>query len=365
MQEFYISYFDKENEIIKTRFTDIISENNLKKVSNMLPYLYDLYEEAVDILENGEINNRYHTFYRNKKNGKKRRIDTPDEELKKYMKKVIWIFTRRFNILFPKSVYSYVEKRTIKDLASVHREAEVVIKEDIKNFFPSCTLEFIISSMNQVFPFCMMDITILEVIVKACMVKYKGKYRLPQGAPTSPILSNISMIPFDYKVAVSIAKYGGWEGRCGIQYTRYADDIYISFKKKPYSLKRKVFTQIKHIIQQELKDLNSEFILNEEKEKMVITSRTNGVWITGIHININKEITIGNKAKQKLKAIIWSFLMDTKNGIHRSKEEIYKMQGIIGYYKYIEPDYVDMIIRKYEDKTGMDYQKEIRNILCS
>ena len=88
MQEFYISYFDKENEIIKTRFTDIISENNLKKVSNMLPYLYDLYEEAVDILENGEINNRYHTFYINKKNGKKRRIDTPDEELKNAIKHV-------------------------------------------------------------------------------------------------------------------------------------------------------------------------------------------------------------------------------------------------------------------------------------
>ena len=30
--------------------------------------------------------------------------------------------------------------------------------------------------MEQIYPFCFMDTTILEVIVKACMVKYKGKY---------------------------------------------------------------------------------------------------------------------------------------------------------------------------------------------
>lgn len=365
MQEFYISYFDNKSKIVKTRFTDVISENNLKAVSAMLPYLYDLYEEALEILSNGEINSRYHTFYINKRNGKKRRIDNPDEQLKDYMKKVIWIFSSKFNILFPSSVYSYVKKTSIKDLANAHKESEVVIKEDIKDFFPSCTLEFVISSMDKVYPFCVMDTTILEVIIKACMIKCKGKYILPQGAPTSPLLSNIAMIPFDYKMRGDIVKYGGKDGKYCVQYTRYADDIYVSLKKRPYWLKKEILPGVRESIERGLEELNPEFMLNKEKEKLVITSKTNGVWITGIHININKEITIGNKSKQRLKAIIWSFLMDTKNGIHRSKKEIYEMQGIIGFYQYIEPDYVKMIIQKYEEKTAVDYHREIRNILCS
>lgn len=353
---FYITYLDEKKHIVITRKTDIVSEKNLEMVSKMLPYLYDLYEEAIQLLSNENISNHYNTFYINKRNGKRRRIDNPDAELKYYMKKVLYIFTRKFKILFPDTVYAYVKEKSVKDLVELHKNAKLVIKEDIKDFFPSCTLEFIINSMEQIYPFCFMDTTILEVIVKTCMIKYKGKYRLPQGAPSSPILSNIGMLPVDCRMnALCLTN--------GMIYSRYADDIYISREKEKYKHSN---IDIGVILEEILQKVNPEFILNESKEKFINLRKSNGVWITGIHINYEKkEITIGHRSKQKLKATIWSFLMDTKNGIHRSKEEIYKMQGIIGYYKYIEPDYVDMIIQKYEDKTGMDYQKEIRNILCS
>lgn len=355
-KKFYITYLDKKTGIVITRSTNIVSEKNLEMVSKMLPYLYDLYEEAMQLLSDEDVKNHYNTFYINKRNGKRRRIDNPDAELKDYMKKVVYIFTKKFKILFPDTVYAYVKGKSIKNLAELHKTTKLMIKEDIKDFFPSCTLEFIIASMEQVYPFCFMDTTILEVIVKACMIKYKGKYRLPQGAPSSPILSNIGMLPVDYKMKVLCSTNR-------MIYSRYADDIYISREEEMYKHSN---IDIGVKLEENLQKVNPEFILNESKERFINLRKSNGVWITGIHINYEKkEITIGHKSKQKLKATIWSFLADAKNGKHWTKAEMYKMQGTIGWYRYIEPDYVEMIIRKYEEKTGMNYQQEIRNILCS
>ena len=109
---------------------------------------------------------------------------------------------------------------------------------------------------------------------------------------------------------------------------------------------------------------NPKFQLNSDKTHLVNLSRNNGIWITGIMLNSDNDITIGYRSKKKLKAIIWSFLMDAKNNNHWNKQELYKMLGIVGYWKFIEPKYVKMIIQKYEEKTGMNYQKEIDNI-CS
>lgn len=353
---FYITYLDKKTDIVITRSTNIVSEKNLEMVSKMLPYLYDLYEEAIQLLSDENINNHYNTFYINKRNGKRRRIDNPDAELKDYMKKVVYIFTKKFKILFPDAVYAYVKGKSIKNLAELHKSAKLIIKEDIKDFFPSCTLEFIIASMEQVYPFCFMDTTILEAIVKACMIKYKGKYRLPQGAPSSPILSNIGMLPVDCKMKVLCLTNR-------MIYSRYADDIYISREEEMYKHSN---IDIGVKLEENLQKVNPEFILNESKERFINLRKSNGVWIAGIHINYEKkEITIGHKLKQKVKATIWSFLADAKNGKHWTKTDMYKMQGTIGWYRYIEPDYVEMIIQKYEEKTGMNYQQEIRNILCS
>lgn len=355
MSKFYITYYDKKSNSIITRSTDIVSEKNLAMVSNMLPDLYDLYEEAIRICSLGKMEDRYRTSYIKKKNGKKRRIDEPDVELKIYMRKVSKFFIKKCKILFPAAVHSYVEGRSIKDLANLNTKVEFFVKEDIKDFFPNCTLEFIINSMEKVYPFCFMDTTILETIVKTCMIEYNGKYRLPQGAPTSPLLSNIGMIPFDYEMS----QMYGWNNTI---YTRYADDMFIGRKRRLYKSSTLEIEKLKA----ELQKINPEFQLNPEKEKRINPSKSNGFWITGIHIDYkNKKITIGSKKKQRLKAMIWSFLADAKNGKYPPPKELHKIKGTVDWYKYIEPDWMEMIIRKYEEKTEMNYHELIRNILCS
>ncbi len=347
----YITFINKAGEV-ETRYSKPTKKNK-KAIEGMLPSIYYLYEEAEKILAKGDIFKRYKTVYIQKKTGGKRRIDNPDEELKQYMREVVDIFTNKLNFIFPSSTFAYVKGRSIKQMAELHKNSLSVMKFDIKDFFPNCHLKFIMNSMKKVYPFCMIDEDVIKTIVKVCMLKYDGKYRLPQGGPASPILSNIAMIPIDYIMQIYSDKY--------TRYSRFADDIYVSYTKRTniYTFKGK-----NRDLNRVLKEFNSDFKLNNNKTKYVRIHKTCGVWITGLMINRNHEVTIGHKRKQKMKAMIFSFLADSKNKKYWSKKEVYKMLGKVGYYKYIEPEYVDMIICKYEDKTNMSYHEEIKNILC-
>lgn len=350
----YITYLsDRENKQAVTVLTDILTEKNLEAVDKMLPYVYHLYEMANQILSQGDLSKRYKTTHIRKQNGKMRRIDSPDEELKSYMQEVVDVFTNKLNLIFPECTYAYIKSRSTKNLVERNQEATKILKLDIKDFFNSCTLDFIINSMEKVYPFCVMDTTILEVIVKVCMLQYDGEWGLPQGAPTSPILSNIAMIPIDYYFD-NIYK----------NYSRYSDDIFISYKKREVFQCFDIFRHAEEI-QNWLRFNNSKFNLNEDKTKLINIEKSGGVWILGIMLNKEHNITIGSKNKQWLKAYIFSFLMDVKNGNVIEKQEAYRISGIVGYYKYIEPEYVEMTIRKYEEKVGLNYYQEIENIIFS
>lgn len=61
------------------------------------------------------------------------------------------------------------------------------------------------------------------VLAQLCV--HNGK--MPQGAPTSPVLSNIIASALD-KTLVRLA------GKYRMRYTRYADDITFSFNQSPH-----------------------------------------------------------------------------------------------------------------------------------
>ncbi len=350
----YITYLSgKIEKRVVTVQTNVLTKRNLDYVDRMLPYVYHLYEEASQILSQGDLNKRYKTTHIRKQNGKKRRIDSPDEALKRYMQEVVDVFTNKLNLVFPECTYAYIKARSTKNLVERNKDATMILKLDIKDFFNSCTLDFIMNSMEKVYPFCVMDTTILKVIVKACMLKYDGDWGLPQGAPTSPILSNIAMIPIDYFFNERYKNY-----------SRYSDDIFISIKKREVYQIFDIFTYAEEI-QQWLNFNNSKFNLNRDKTKLTNIEKYGGTWILGIMLNKDHNITIGSKNKQRLKAFIFSFLMDIKNGNIIEKQEAYRISGIVGYYKYIEPEYVEMTIRKYEEKVGLNYYQEIENIIFS
>ena len=77
----------------------------------------------------------------------------------------------------------------------------------------------------------------LDAIIN--IATYNGA--LPQGSPLSPLLCNMVLLPFDWAMYYSTKHFDG-------VYTRYADDILISFSDK------KQLSFISHIIQGHLPD---------------------------------------------------------------------------------------------------------------
>lgn len=360
-----ISYVDPKTSKVVTHLFKNATPKNLLFIKEAYYELNHLYEVAQEILESG-ISSRYNTYYVPKKNGKSRRIDEPDEYLKIYMRNVIRFFTRQLSFVFPECVGAYVKGKSIKSVADKHVSAYAIAKFDIKDFFPNCTFTKIMRSLYSVYPFCLMhelqkeiDGKVLEfdnkleTIVLACLIYYDGEYRLPQGAPSSPFFSNIVLLPFDYTMD---CEYGLDSANA---YTRYADDLCFSYTIRA---NKTSFSNLAENVRSALRKLG--FELNEEKTQFLKVSHGK-VRVLGMSVGKDSHVTIPNKKKQLLKAKLFSFLNDIKNGIIWSKKDVNRLTGFMNYVKHIEPEFVANLIEKYEAKTGVCFTESVKDILHS
>ena len=385
----YITYVNfSEMQRITCR-TDIVTEKNLAYARRENANLITLCEQAQSLLAQN-VNNKYNCYYIKKSNGGKRQICEPHQDLKDFMKKVVKTFTTMPGFMWPDSMYAFITGRGTKQFANLHKNARTIIHMDIKDFFNSCTFKFVAESMKLVYPFCLMEWSLLEPIIKACM--FNG--RLAQGAPTSPILSSIAMIPFvteannwatSRTIYLAKSRKGNLYTACRnnkhirdlikknpkilnriferkIRFSIYADDIVISI-----SLNSKKGTQTEGCISQieQMLKTYTPLRINHNKTRYVDIQKKGGIWITGLMVNREHNVTIGRKNKERLKATIFSFLADYKNGKPWPEQQVRKMIGKISYARHIEPEFVDGIIEKYNQKLQLDYFDTVKNILYS
>ncbi|WP_200372021.1 reverse transcriptase family protein [Rhodovibrio salinarum] len=163
----------------------------------------------------------YHNFSIGRAGRKNRIINAPDERLKflqrKIAKKLNEIYRRR------NPVHGFVAERSVKTNALAHKRCKYVVNIDLKDFFPTISqtrIEGMLSSLG-------LNSKVAKIIGIVCC----NKGRLPQGAPSSPVLSNMICFRLD-KSLMTFAK----EARC--IYTRYADDITFSSHHPPQPFSR-------------------------------------------------------------------------------------------------------------------------------
>lgn len=160
-------------------------------------------------------------FYREfdipKRSGGTRTITAPYPSLK-YMQK--WIYD---NILASRDTHlcahGFVRKRSILTNAVAHENCGALLKMDIENFFGSIPQNYVINYFSKELGYSNNVAWILSEI--CCLDGF-----LPQGAPTSPALSNLISLSLDRRL-YRLAK------RFNLKYTRYADDIAFSGKEIP------------------------------------------------------------------------------------------------------------------------------------
>ncbi|MGN1115222.1 MAG: reverse transcriptase family protein [Candidatus Ornithomonoglobus sp.] len=174
--------------------------------------LYYYEEEIAEILKNK--NKFYHCFEIVKKNGGKRTIAEPLFMMKQIQRVFLEEFFYPKRYLIHKNAYAYIPKVSLHDCIEKHVGKALVVKMDIKNFFGSITDSLVYDSLKYTFQ---MEDETARTVTELCTLNGA----LPQGAVTSPILSNFVCRILDKRLYTYCSRHG-------IEYSRYADDLIFS-----------------------------------------------------------------------------------------------------------------------------------------
>ena len=218
------------------------------------------------------IKKHYHTAQIPKRNGSVRRLLVPDALLNTIQKNLLHHVLDGLSV----SVYAtaYKKKTTVLDNALSHVGQEQVMKLDIENFFENITFPLVYQSA---FPAIYFPPAVRRILAELCCYE---DY-LPQGAPTSPTVSNLVMKSFDNYM-------GAWCEERGIHYTRYSDDMTFSGVFDEVELKNKVKNYL----------LTMGFVLNEKKTKLL--GKHTRQTVTGIVVN--EKADVGRAYKREVRS---------------------------------------------------------------
>lgn len=158
----------------------------------------------------------YSQFKIAKRSGKVRTITAPDRRLKIIQSKLAALLDQLYRQRHP--VHGFVSERSVKTNAEAHGHRRFVVNLDIQDFFPTITEKRIAGLLRALG----VDRRVSEIVARLCC--HMG--HLPQGAPTSPVLSNMICYRLDTDLLL-VAK------SVRAIYTRYADDITFSSYQPP------------------------------------------------------------------------------------------------------------------------------------
>jgi RNA-directed DNA polymerase len=209
-------------------------------------------------------------FYRNfeitKKNGKKRPISEPLPSLKEIQ---IWILKHILEkVPVNRFAKAYKPKTRLMENLKFHRNQPKVFTLDLENFFPSIKTELV----EKVFLELGYSKMAANLLAKLCTLN-DG---LPQGAPTSPYLSNLI-----FREADSVISDFCLERK--IRYTRYADDLSFSGDFDENELLDKVTETVEKL----------NLRINESKTKLMTPNMRQIV--TGLVVNDKPQVAFNKR----------------------------------------------------------------------
>lgn len=197
---------------------------------------------------------RYYVFKIKKKSGGERTIMAPYDtfgKLLQYFNVVLQaLFTPHTNAT------GFVPGKSIATGAKMHTNKNYVYNIDLKDFFHSFERKRVKWIFTQV-PFNLSE-PLAFLLASLCThpIEIEGHTRiiLPQGAPTSPTLTNILCYGLDKKLS-------GLAKRFGATYSRYADDITFSSNKSIFK-KEAFLSELQRII------TSQGLTINEKKTRL-------------------------------------------------------------------------------------------------
>jgi retron-type reverse transcriptase len=228
--------------------------------------------------------------------------------------------------------HGFVPGRSTVTNAAGHVSRDVVVNADLTDFFPTITF-FRVRGLFEQVGYSPAAATILALLCTECprrVVTYAGKpfhvatgvRGLPQGACSSPALSNLISRRLDSRLAGIAAKLG-WT------YSRYADDLTFSADGEPTGKIGYLLARIRHITQDE------GFSVNEKKTRILRQSAAQNV--TGIIVNDRPGVP--REVVRRLRAILHRAKSEGLAAQNRKQHPHFEMwvRGMIAYIGMVNP----------------------------
>lgn len=312
------------------------------------------YNQSTEELRGKKRHELYKSFCIPKKSGGLRHINAPVAELMDALRRQKTMYEEDFHVLYHTSAFAYIKHRCTVDAVKRHQsnQSKWFAKLDLHDFFGSTTLNFVMSMFSMVFP--------SSEVVK--IPEGKAQLRkalelafldggLPQGTPISPLITNVMMIPVDFKLSKAFRDYDKQQ----FVYTRYADDFIIS-SKYDFDVHK-----VEELVVDTLKSFGAPFSINASKTRYGSSAGRN--WNLGVMLNKDNEITVGYKKKRQFQSMMYNYINDKRNGVEWPREDIMAMQGLHSYYRMVEPEAIDAIVRHTNEKLGVDVIRTIKEDL--
>jgi retron-type reverse transcriptase len=231
------------------------------------------------------------------------------------------------------SAHGFLPRRSILTNAQPHCRKAVVVNLDLENFFPAITFPRVRRVFEKV-GYSPAVATILALLCTECprrVVEYDGKVYhvalgprgLPQGACTSPGLSNQVARRLDRRLA-------GLATKLGLTYTRYADDLTFSGNGELQNRVGYLLARVRHIAQDE------GFAINGQKTRIL---RRNTVQeVTGLVVNDRPGVN--RREVRRLRAILHRARFE---GLERQNRQNHPhfvswLRGKIAYVSMVRPE---------------------------
>ncbi|BBF42400.1 retron-type RNA-directed DNA polymerase [Lachnospiraceae bacterium KM106-2] len=291
------------------KYTGEFCDNGVPKISSV--------HQINDILELNHIDiESYHGFVLSY-GGKNRMILAPGLNLKERQKWILHNILEKIPV--EDCAHGFVKGRSIKTNAEVHVNKKEIVCLDIKDFFPSIKRV----QVENVF----LELNYSEEVAKkiSSLVTYNDE--LPQGAPTSPYLSNLVFRNVDMGLK-KLAKEND------LEYTRYADDITFSAN---HSIDN-IIKEAEEIIER------AGFIVNEDKTHIMKDNYRK--MVTGLVVN--HKVRIPSAYKKKFRQEIYYC---KKYGVSQHLRAIGRENAVnFQEYMYGKAYYIKMIEKELGEK---------------
>lgn len=319
----YLSYAEILNNNAMPIIFDVTHLSKLTGISTK--YIYKIIYAKNNVL--------YQTIKINKKNGGTRNINIPLPNLSIIQNWILKNILENTNV--SKFAKAYHKNTSVRDNAKFHRNQKKILKMDIKNFFDTIQhkdIFYIFFNLGY-------SKNVSDALVKITTLYKVG---VPQGAATSPYLSNLILKVFDEEIgSICIRK--------NIRYSRYADDMTFSGDFDENTIIRLVTKKLK----------KRKLFVNTLKTK-VFTNNEKQI-VTGVIVN--KKLQVDRTIRKNIRLEVYflkknprEHLSRISGDVNEQKKYLLSLLGKINYVLHINrkdekmmeyKDYVYIIMKKY------------------